>query len=238
MLLFYVRHGDPTYDPDMLTTLGERQAEAVAKRLAMYGIDRIFTSPSNRAQQTAKPTCELIKKEMTCLDFCDEAYAWRDFTVLLPNGARQWAFADGRTRALFASESIRCMGQRWYEHLALSAYGFQSGMERIHRETDRFLLSLGYEHDREENIYKAVSPSDERIALFAHQGFGLAFLSSLLDIPFPQFSTHFDMGHSGLSVVEFKDENGVVIPRLLTMSNDAHLYREGLPTCYQNRLFF
>ena len=41
MLLFYVRHGDPIYDPDMLTPLGKRQAESVAKRLAMYGIDEI-----------------------------------------------------------------------------------------------------------------------------------------------------------------------------------------------------
>jgi hypothetical protein len=30
MLLFYVRHGAPTYDPDCLTPLGERQAESVA----------------------------------------------------------------------------------------------------------------------------------------------------------------------------------------------------------------
>ena len=31
MLFFYVRHGDPIYDPDSLTPLGHRQAEAVAK---------------------------------------------------------------------------------------------------------------------------------------------------------------------------------------------------------------
>lgn len=64
MLLFYIRHGDPIYDPDSLTPLGNRQAEAVAKRLAVYGIDEIYSSTSNRAQLTAKPTTELIKKEI------------------------------------------------------------------------------------------------------------------------------------------------------------------------------
>ena len=44
MLLFYVRHGDPIYSPDSLTPLGERQAEAIAKRLSLYGIDDIYTS--------------------------------------------------------------------------------------------------------------------------------------------------------------------------------------------------
>lgn len=34
MLLFYVRHGDPVYQPDSLTPLGEKQADAVAKRRA------------------------------------------------------------------------------------------------------------------------------------------------------------------------------------------------------------
>ena len=41
MLLFFVRHGDPIYVPDSLTPLGRRQAEAVAKRLARYGLDQI-----------------------------------------------------------------------------------------------------------------------------------------------------------------------------------------------------
>jgi broad specificity phosphatase PhoE len=52
MLFFYVRHGDPTYNPDELTPLGHRQAEAVAKRLSLYGIDKIYSSTSNRAYLT------------------------------------------------------------------------------------------------------------------------------------------------------------------------------------------
>ena len=53
MLLYYVRHGDPIYDPNQLTELGKLQAAAVAKRLARYGVDEVYTSPSNRARQTA-----------------------------------------------------------------------------------------------------------------------------------------------------------------------------------------
>ena len=49
MLLFYVRHGDPTYRPDALTPLGTRQAESVAHRLSQFGLDAIYSSSSNRA---------------------------------------------------------------------------------------------------------------------------------------------------------------------------------------------
>ena len=38
MLLFYIRHGRPTYSPDALKPAGRRQAEAIARRLALYGV--------------------------------------------------------------------------------------------------------------------------------------------------------------------------------------------------------
>ena len=71
-------------------------------------------------------------------------------------------------------------------------------------------------------------PNNKRVALFAHQGFGLAFLSSLLNIPYPMFCSSFDMGHSGVSVIYFDETREVTYPKLLQLSNDSHLYREEL----------
>jgi probable phosphoglycerate mutase len=83
-----------------------------------------------------------------------------------------------------------------------------------------------------------LSHSNKRIALFAHQGFGLAFLSALLDIPYPMLSTHFDICHTGMTVIEFADNGGFSVPKVLTLSSDSHLYREGLPTKYNNSFYF
>ena len=80
-------------------------------------------------------------------------------------------------------------------------------------------------------------PNEKRIALFAHQGFGMAFLSVLMNIPYPQFCIHFDISHSDFSVIEFAKTDDLVIPQMLTMSNDSHLYRDGLPTRYGNRIY-
>ena len=52
MLLYYIRHGEPTYDPDCLTPNGERQAEAIARRLARFGVDKIYASSSIRARSS------------------------------------------------------------------------------------------------------------------------------------------------------------------------------------------
>lgn len=235
MLFFYIRHGDPIYNPDSLTPLGKRQAEAVAKRLALYGIDDIYSSTSIRARQTAQPTCEILKKEATLLDFCHEGHAWKELTIT-QNGMINWLFHNTETRALFNDSEIVSMGYNWYEHPKFTEY--KKGIDRIYNETDNFFKTLGYEHIRYSGKYKINTPNSKRIALFAHQGFGLAFLSCLLDIPYPMFTTHFDMCHTGMTVIEFKEENGFSIPKILTMSSDSHLYREGLPTDYNHELYF
>ena len=240
MLLFYIRHGDPIYAPDQLTPLGQKQAEAVAKRLALYGVDRIFASTSTRAFQTAQPTANLLKKDVKLLDWCLERHAHHDFGVLNEKGINRWCWEQPKYIELFNRKEMRELGEQWYDHPALAEYRdqFKTGMERIQTEADAFLASLGYEHDRENSRYRPTHPNDERIALFAHEGFGVAFMSALLDIPYPIFCTRFQMSHSCMSVIEFSNENEIVIPHVLQYSNDSHLYREGLPTNYQNRIRF
>lgn len=240
MLLFYIRHGDPIYAPDQLTPLGKRQAEAVAKRLARYGVDHIFASTSTRAIQTAQPTAELLKKDVTLLDWCRESHAHRDFGVLNEKGIKRWCWEQPKYIDLFTTKEMRALGDKWYDHPALAEYRDQlkNGMERIQTEADAFLSSLGYEHDRENSRYRATRPNDERVALFAHEGFGVAFMSALLDIPYPMYATHFQMSHSCMSVIEFSNKNDAVIPNVLQYSNDSHLYHEGLPTNYKNKIRF
>ncbi len=238
MLLFYIRHGDPIYNPDSLTEQGSRQAEALAPRLAMYGLDRLYCSSSNRAKLTAAPTARLLKKECTELDWCNEKYAYR--TLIVPEGTegQRWCFQNPWCRRLFASPEIARLGDKWYEHPALENTKMREGILRIADETKAFLASLGYEREGEESLYRVTRKNEERVALFAHQGFGLAFLSCVLGIPYPMFCTHFDLGHSSMSVIEFADEGGYTIPRMLTVSNDSHIYKNDLPMAYQNRIYF
>ena len=81
MILYIVRHGDPIYNPDSLTPKGLRQAEAVGKRLAVFGLDEIYASPLKRAQQTAAPAAEMLKKEIITKDFMSENLAFEDFRI-------------------------------------------------------------------------------------------------------------------------------------------------------------
>lgn len=237
MLFYYIRHGDPIYSPDSITPLGKRQAEAVAKRLARYGLDEIYVSTSVRAKETAQPTCEILKIEPVELDWTKEDHAFADFSVETETGKKTWAFLTPSYMELFNSEEVRVLGDKWYEHPKFQNTNFKNGITRIQNETDRFFEGFGYKHDRSKHIYISEKPNNKRIALFAHHGFGLFFLSSVLDICVPTFITHFEICHSSVSVIEFKDMNGITIPKSLMISSDSHIYADGLPTKYNNKIY-
>lgn len=238
MLFYYVRHGDPIYDPDSLTPLGHVQAKALAKRLSMHGLDQIYSSPSTRAMQTAQPTCDMLNKEMTICDWANETHAWAGFAFPNKDGKWSWCFQLDNMYELFNSAEIREMGMDWYKHPVFTEYPFAKGVKHANDSVDQFFLSLGYEHDRQNGRYNIIKSNSDRVALFAHAGFGLCFLSSLLDIPYPRFCTHFDLGHSSMTVIDFEERGNYAYPKILQLSNDSHLYREDILTGYNNAIHF
>ena len=241
MILFYIRHGEPVDDPDSLTPLGRRQAESVAHRLSLFGIDRVFTSSSNRAIETARPVCEMLKlRPEGTFDWINENVVWPELSVEYAPGRRHWCYDDDECLRMFADPALRAMGPRWaaHPHFAEKHPSFAPAVRNMRREADGFLASLGYRHDPERCEYRVERDNPERVALFAHEGAGLLFLSTVLDVPYPLFAPAFAMGHTGMTVVEFKNRGGVCTPRVLQFSGDSHLYRDGLPLNYQNRLRF
>ena len=239
MILYYIRHGDPIYNPNQLTPLGERQAEAVAKRVAVHGIDRIYSSPSNRARQTAEPLCQITKQEPLILDWADETKAFHEMAQMDElTGKLTWPFRHSVYHNILNQQDVRDLGRNWYTHPAFAGTGMGESIERIQQEVDGFLENLGYRHDHSANCYHQLRENNDRIAFFAHEGVGVAIMSCLLDVPYPMMSLRFDMTHSGVTVLHFQEEFGSVIPRVLTYSNDSHLYREGLPTKHQNRIYY
>ena len=180
MLLYVIRHGDPTYSPDALTPLGQRQAEAVGRRLAEHGLDRIYSSPLNRALQTAQPVAELLKLPVQIEDWTSEAHTWRDFTMDFPDyGRRRWVYNKPNTR--FLTEENYKRSTDWHECDVFEGIDFKTPYKRIIEASDDFLSRQGYE--RAGHVYKIVRPNDDRVALFCHEGFSMVWFPFLLTIP-------------------------------------------------------
>ena len=234
MLLYIIRHGDPIYSPDSLTPLGHRQAEALAKRLSVHGLDEIYASPLIRAQQTAQPTCELLHKQARILEWTSEAQAWSEFTFNDParGGGLNWVFHIQNDKYKMP-ELLE--GDKWYDAEPFRQSNAREGYARIKRESDAFLAGLGYA--REGLRYRVTAPNDKRVAVFCHQGFGVTWMSHLLGIHPLLFWSTFDITHSSVTIIEFRNNpDGYCAPMCLALSDTSHIYAERLPLEYNNRL--
>lgn len=231
MILYVVRHGDPIYSPDSLTEKGKRQAEALGRRFSVHGLDKIYSSPMNRAQMTAQPTAELLGKKIEILDWTSEDLAgqYMGFTDPL-TGNWSWTFGINPTR--YKTEENLAM-EHWYDAFPFNQSKAKEGFDLIAKESDAFLETLGYK--REGLKYKILNPSDEKVAVFCHYGFGTTWLSHLLGMNPISFMSTFDMNHSGVTILHFANHSdGYTAPKVLAFSDISHYYGDRLPMQFTN----
>ena len=231
MLLYIVRHGDPDYVTDTLTERGKLQAEAVGKRIADSKINRIFSSPMGRAIETAEPACRLLGLDYTIEEWAHEIQDER----LTP-------FPDGIKKSISAVQNtyyrqngnINLGYNRAYECDGIKESDIKSAVEFIEKNGNNFLERLGY---KEENgIYRILHKNEEKVALFCHAAFTLAWLSVLLHIPLHTMWSSFYSTHTGVTILEFKNnENGFTAPKCLCFSDMSHLYSEKLDMIHDNK---
>ncbi len=227
MLLYIIRHGDPIYEPDSLTELGHKQAKALVPRLAPLGFDKIFVSPMIRAQQTAAPTCKALGMEPEIREFLSENALFEEFSMQLPKDDgflhKRWCFHQQET-GYKPREPYGELPQ-WYDLPVFAACRERAkpAYEQFIAAADEFLCELGYR--REDGFYKIENPPYERVAVFCHQGVGLTWIAHMLGIPPQMFWSSFDITHTGVSVLEFKNyKNGITTPMCLCLSDTAHLF--------------
>ena len=223
MILYIIRHGEPGHD-GALTEKGWKQAEAVGKRLEKAKIDKIFTSPILRARQTSEPACRLLGLTAGVEEWSHEI-----------GDERLTQFPDGKTKSIsfvqntyfLENGNMNLPYDRAFECEPFKQSEMQKAVEYIEKNGNEFLERLGY---KEENgVYRILKPSDEKIALFCHSAFSRAWISRLLRIPINIMWAGFDYEHSGVTILEFENnENGITAPTCLRYSDTSHLYAEGI----------
>ena len=228
MFLYIIRHGEPDYVTDTLTPRGVLQAEAVGKRLCEAKIDEVYSSPLGRAKETAEPLCRLLGLDMTVEPWSEEL----DEQMITP-------FPDGNPKSvsLVQNTYYRENGNmdlgfdRAYECQGFSTSDMKKGSEVIINGGRDFLARHGYVE--ENGVYRITEPNDKRIALFCHGAMGRLWISYLLHIPVNIMWAGFRYTHTGVTVLEFKNNpNGITAPAMLCYSDMSHLAASGLDMLY------
>ena len=232
MLLYIVRHGDPIYETDSLTERGMLQAKAVGKRMYDAKVDRIFSSPMGRAKETAEPACKLLELENNIEEWTHEIGVEK----LTP-------FPDGKMKSITNVQNtyfrengnIDLPYDKAYECSGINETQMKAAVQYIEEHGNEFLLRLGYQE--ENGVYRILRNNEERIALFCHSAFAKAWLSVLLHIPIHIMWASFQYTHTGVTIIEFKNNsNGFTAPRCLCFSDVSHLYASGLDLLHNGKV--
>jgi probable phosphoglycerate mutase len=222
MRLYIVRHADPDYAGNTITSHGHAESEALAAKLEAEGISRVYSSPLNRALHTAEHTELRMGLRPVILPWAEEL---RGLWVPHPERGRipAWDIPAERLLAPDREQSH----ERWHEQPEWEGLPIRETVERIRRHSDAFLADLGYR--REGHRYRVEAANTDRIAVFCHGGFGLTWIGLLLGIPLPYVWGGFWLAPSSVTIILFDRRSAeYAVPRCLTLSDTGHLYAAGL----------
>ncbi|TMV50665.1 histidine phosphatase family protein [Paenibacillus mesophilus] len=220
MKIYLIRHAEPDYPNQTITAAGHLEAQALAGHLREVGVDRIYCSPINRAVHTMQYTADLLGMEPVFEPWTREL---------------GWQATDEEGRPIAAwnipGESVRARKpypghETWPDHASYRDYA--ALYETIKNDSDAFLQRHGYA--REEGRYRIEAPNREAIAVFCHLGFGLTWLSHLLELPFPLVWSAFWLPPSSVTTILFEQRSEQwAVPRCTGLGCVSHLHKAGLP---------
>ena len=174
MRILIIRHAEPDYSVDSLTSKGRVEAELLSLRLVRYEIRDFYVSPLGRARDTAAYTLEKLNRTAEELPWLAEfrgrytdpetgrlRIPWdmppRVWTGL-PGACDLHAWADA---PLFADGNVR---EIWQETVD---------------GADALMAQYGFRKDGP--VWRCEENTRDTICLFCHFGISMAFLAYLMD---------------------------------------------------------
>lgn len=220
MRLHVIRHGDPDYENDALTPLGQREAEALAQRMAHFPLETLYASPLGRAQQTAAYTAERTGLPVHTLPWAQE--------VRLPGMQPDTDLISGKNAVwnLTAQQLKDCEScpEGWLNAPLLSPPQAQAAFDEIGRGWSDWLAGYGIT-SRDGVLYAAAPLPRMDMALFCHHGLCLSLLSIIMEVPATVLWRSLWLAPSSVTTLLFEElDRSRVQVRITTLSDTSHLY--------------
>ena len=187
--LYYVRHGYPDYEHDSLTELGKYQAEKTSEFLNTIKMDKIFASDKGRTIKTAEYLAKKQNKDIIICPWLSEDIA-AGYAAKIEDGRFiNWYFWLEDTIELFHKLQN---DKNWYLSKEVPPTIYE-GTKAIGQEIDNWLKAIGIERNKANNTFHQIGEVPENIAVFAHGGMATLFLSSLLNLSYPDYVSRFQV---------------------------------------------
>lgn len=230
MKLLLIRHGDPDYELDCLTPAGQREAEALAERIAPLPIREYYVSTMGRAQATAAPTLRKAGREAIACDWL------REFQVPVQRPDREglynipwdWLPQD------WLADPILLSADHWHEHPVFARSEVRRAYDRVIAAFDEVLAQHGYRRDG--RLYRAERPNTDTLAFFCHFGLSCVLMSHLMNCSPMVLWQGLAMAPSSVTVINTEERRpGIAVFRAAAVGDISHLNAGGLAPSFSAR---
>jgi len=211
MQIFIIRHADPDSDYVGISKAGHLQAATLAESLRQRGVDEIYCSPMKRALDTMQYSAKILNIEPAIEEWMSELGWWIECE---PWGKRSaWNLPGEVIRSEERPDPLTSQ--------------MKKDIGGLRNASDSFFERLGYK--RCGGRYRVVGGNDKKIAVFTHGGFGLAWLSHLLELPIELIWCGFWLDPCSITTVHFEERSREwAVPRCLCVGDVSHLTVRGL----------
>lgn len=222
MRIHIVRHGDPNYVDDALTPLGHKEAAALAEHMQRLPLLHLYSSPMGRAQETAQHTAEALALPVEVLDWIHEP-GYFQVASQYPGFRESNIIWNLPARQLQALEQ---KGEDWVNDPSLPEDKAAVFIKDLAQGTKALLERYGIQRQADGWFSKSDQPLTEKdIAIFCHQGAGLAFLGQLLQIPAPLLWRTVWYAPTSVTTVLLEEQpEGYINPKVIRMGEITHLH--------------
>jgi len=231
MKLLMIRHGDPDYEIDSLTSQGWAEAEALARFMESVPVTDYYTSPLGRARDTASLTLKRVGREAVVLPWLTEFTHRTPLKPDFPDSADvpwDWRPKNWVDRDEFFN------ADRWAHAPEMTGADIASHHSRVCRQFDEFLSERGY--TREGRLYRTQQGTTDTFVLFCHFGLLCILLGHLLHIsPMLLWHTVCAAPSSITTVVTEERIKGYASMRMLSFGATPHLHQAGLEPSFAAR---
>ncbi len=229
MKILIVRHGDPDYANNTVTSKGAAESEYLSEKLKNLDIKQFYCSPLGRAQDTAKPTLQKMGRTAITLDWLCEFNGYV-FDEKTGKERIPWDFMPS-----FWTKDERFYHKKdWLNTDIMQTGSLREKYINVCENLDRLIAEYGYVH--EGNIYRVEKENRDTIVLFCHFGVECVLLSHILGIsPVALWHGFVALPSSVTTLITEEREQGVAYFRCCGFGDVSHLYANDEPPAFAAR---
>ena len=226
MELIFIRHGDPDYEHDCLTEIGQEQVKALKKYFKHKKYDAYYVSPMGRAHLTAKGVTS--EENFIVKDWLKEFVP----PLIEENGKKRITWDNYTSR--FDSNKDYFDNDKSMDTEPFKSAETKKYYDEVIKEFDALLAGYGYV--RENGLYKVTNSNKKKLVFVCHFGITCVLMSRLMGVPYLVLGQHLCATPSSItSFITEEREKGIAHFRCLYFGATPHLDKLNMKPSFHGR---